>query len=144
MEITPYTRTSYYYETDRMDVIHHSNYIRWFEEARIDFMDKMGIPYKKVEQLGIVSPVLYVDCQYISPVRFGETVNIYVNLVKFTGTRMDFSYKIVDSLSDTVRVTGKSGHCFVDDKFRPVSIKKSYPDIYNTYKVYEELPTERK
>lgn len=136
MEITPYTRTSYYYETDRMDVIHHSNYIRWFEEARIDFMDKMGYPYKKVEQQGIVSPVLYVDCRYLSPVRFGETVNIYVDLVKFTGTRMDFSYKIVDSVSGTVRVTGKSGHCFVDGKFCPISIKKSYPDIYNAYKKY--------
>lgn len=138
MELTPYTRTSYYYETDRMDVIHHSNYIRWFEEARIDFMEKMGYSYKKVEQRGIVSPVLYVDCQYLSPVRFGDTVNIYVSLVKFTGTRMDFSYKIVDRASGTVCVTGKSGHCFVDGDFRPISIKKSYPDIYEIYKKCEE------
>lgn len=138
MQPTPYVRTSYYYETDRMDVIHHSNYIRWFEEARIDFMSKMGYSYKKVEEQGIVSPVLYVDCQYLSPVRFGDTVEIYVTLERFTGTRMDFSYKIVDRDSGAVKITGKSGHCFVDGKFRPISIKKSYPEIYNAYKKYEE------
>lgn len=134
MKITPYTRTAYYYETDRMDVIHHSNYIRWFEEARIDFMQKAGYSYKKVEDLGIVSPVLYVDCKYISPVRFGDTVDIYVELCAFSGTRMEFSYKIEDKATGELRVTGHSGHCFVDDKFRPLSVKKSYPDIYEIYR----------
>lgn len=139
MELTPYIRTAYYYETDRMDVIHHSNYIRWFEEARIDFMEKMGYSYKKVEEQGILSPVLFVDCKYLSPVHFGETVHIYVTLSRFTATRMEFSYKISDPDTGAVRVTGKSGHCFVDDKFRPISIKKSYPEIYNIYKEYETI-----
>lgn len=136
MEITPYIRKTYYYETDRMDVIHHSNYIRWFEEARIDFMEKMGYSYKKVEDNGILSPVLFVDCQYLSPVHFGDTVKIYVTLSSFTGTRMEFSYRVVNAEDEKLCVTGKSGHCFVDDKFRPTSLKRNYPEIYNVYKKY--------
>ena len=47
-----------YYETDKMGITHHSNYIRWMEEARIAFFDAIGFSYKKLEEQGIVSPVL--------------------------------------------------------------------------------------
>jgi len=50
-----YTRPVFYYETDRMDCVHHSNYIRWFEEARIHFMRQAGFPYEELEAAGIVS-----------------------------------------------------------------------------------------
>ena len=43
MQIVPYEHKAQYYETDKMGIIHHSNYIRWFEEARIDYMEQAGI-----------------------------------------------------------------------------------------------------
>ena len=52
-----------YYETDQMKVVHHSNYIRWMEEARIAFLDAIGVSYAELETRGIISPVLSVDCQ---------------------------------------------------------------------------------
>ena len=55
-----YIHQAQYYETDQMGIIHHSNYIRWMEEARIAYMDELGFPYKKVEEAGIISPVLSV------------------------------------------------------------------------------------
>ena len=61
-----------YYETDKMGFVHHSNYIRWFEEARLDFMDKQGFSYKSFEDLGYISPVLSAECKYKKSVRFGE------------------------------------------------------------------------
>ena len=45
MDPVTYQRPVYYYETDRMDCVHHSNYIRWFEEARMDMMEQMGMGY---------------------------------------------------------------------------------------------------
>ena len=45
-----YKRKVNYYETDAMQIVHHSNYIRFLEEARISFMDKIGLPYKKIEE----------------------------------------------------------------------------------------------
>lgn len=47
MMIRPYLHNAKYYETDQMGIIHHSNYIRWFEEARIDYMNQIGLTYKK-------------------------------------------------------------------------------------------------
>ena len=61
-----YERKANYYETDMMGVVHHSNYLRYFEEARIAFMDSLGIPYKELEENGIMSPVLSVQCVWFS------------------------------------------------------------------------------
>lgn len=76
-----YTRRANYYETDKMGIIHHSNYIRWFEEARLHYMEEMGWPFTKVEAMGIVIPVLSVDCQYKSMVRYDDIVDIYTKLL---------------------------------------------------------------
>ena len=53
-----------YYETDRMGVVHHSNYIRFLEEARCDWLEKAGMPFSVLEENGITIPVLGVNCTY--------------------------------------------------------------------------------
>ena len=55
MSFVPHRHLVQYYETDQMGIIHHSNYIRWFEEARIDFMNQIGLTYKTMEEKGIIS-----------------------------------------------------------------------------------------
>mgnify|MGYP002537819121 FL=1 len=50
MTLTPYKRKAFYYETDRMDIIHHSNYVRWLEEARVDLMEQLGCPFHEIEE----------------------------------------------------------------------------------------------
>ena len=69
MTIQPYRHQAQYYETDQMGIVHHSNYIRWMEEARIDFMKQAGLSYRKMEALEIIIPVLEVQCVYHSMVR---------------------------------------------------------------------------
>ena len=59
-----YTHRVQYYETDQMGIVHHSNYIRWFEEARIDWMRHCGISYREMEKQGIIVPVLGVEATY--------------------------------------------------------------------------------
>ena len=85
-----------YYETDQMGVVHHSNYIRFMEEARAYFMDKIGLPYKVVEENNMLIPVLKVKCEYKYPAKFGDTILIELSLLKFNGIRMEFSYKITN------------------------------------------------
>ena len=72
-----YEHNAKYYETDQMGCVHHSNYIRWMEEARVDLMDQMGCGYRAMEEAGVCSPVLEVNCRYKSMVRFGDTVRIH-------------------------------------------------------------------
>ena len=90
-----YKRQANYYETDQMGIIHHSNYVRWFEEARMNFMEEIGFPYAKVEELGIIVPVLGVNCQFRTMVKFGDTVDIYTKITKFTGLKMNIERKAV-------------------------------------------------
>ena len=83
----------HYYETDKMGVVHHSNYIRWMEEARVFAMDQVGYPYKKFEDDGLVSPVLSVECTYKKSVSFGDVVEITVFLERFHLATFSFGYK---------------------------------------------------
>ncbi len=79
MRWQPYQHKVQYYETDGMGIVHHSNYIRWFEEARVDFLAQIGMPFEQVEARGIVSPVLRVSCEYKTMARFGETYLMHFN-----------------------------------------------------------------
>ena len=95
-KIKPYDRSVYYYETDRMQIVHHSNYIRWIEEARLDWMKQIGWDYKSIEDDGYIIPVLGVTAEYKSMCHFGDDVLIHVSLSEYTGVRVGFSYEVVD------------------------------------------------
>ena len=91
-----YERTAFYYETDQMAIIHHANYIRWMEEARIFAMQQVGIDYAVMEQEGVQIPVLGVECTYRSMVRFGDTVYIDAWVEEYDGVRLVIGYTITD------------------------------------------------
>lgn len=130
-----YRRTAQYYETDQMAVVHHSNYIRWFEEARVQWMDEIGFGYDMMERQGLMSPVVSVQCEYKSPVRFHDTVLIRLKVTEFTGVRMTVQYEIMDEETEALRVTGISHHCFADGKTaHPVSLKKACPQAYEAFR----------
>ena len=74
-----------YYETDMMGVTHHANYIHWMEEARIDFMDQIGFPYKRMEAEGVFSPVKSIRVNYLKPCTFGDEVDVTVGVQDFNG-----------------------------------------------------------
>ena len=123
-----------YYETDQMGVVHYSNYIRWFEEARVEFMRNAGISYKTMEDEGIQIPVVTVSCKYKSPAKFDDTVIVRVWIKKFNGIIVEISYEVADKESGEVRVTGESSHCFVNDTtFKPINLKREREDIYNKF-----------
>lgn len=130
MKIKPLIIKARYYETDKMGIIHHSNYIRWFEEARVDVLEQLGLGYDKLESMGIISPVLTMNCKYIHPVLFNEEVEITANLVSFTGVRLEVYYEIKKTATGQICTTGSSTHGFIDNNGKPIRIKKQFPDIY--------------
>lgn len=129
---TVYNRKINYYETDKMAIVHHSNYIRFFEEARLDMMDKFDLNYRKMEDMGIIIPVMSVDCKYIVPLCFDDEVQIHTKIVKFDGIKMEIAYEIYRD--DVLCTTGHSGHCFLDKDMKPFRMKRLYPDLYNKLK----------
>ena len=117
-----YKRKINYYETDNMGIVHHSNYIRYFEEARIFALDAVGLNYADIERMGILIPVLECECKYIKSARFGMSLTIETRITAFDGVRMEMSYTAVnDENGDTV-VTGKTRHCFLNGSFKPLSL----------------------
>ncbi len=127
----PYKRRVFYYETDKMGIVHHSNYIRWIEEARLDFLQQLGLSYEDMEKNGIIMPVIEVSCKYIFSVRYNETVNIYTKPIFFNGIKAVYSYEIYTEDNKILAASGESSHCFLDDAKRtPVSLKKRYREFY--------------
>ncbi len=131
-----YERTAKYYETDQMAIVHHSNYIRWFEEARIAYMKDAGLPYSEMERQGVMIPVLGVDCEYLKPVKFDRTVLVYVKITEFSGVKLLIEYEVRDKETDVLHITGHSKHCFVNaDTFKPVRLSKNYPEMAKIFEV---------
>lgn len=130
--VTPYLHYAQYHETDQMGVIHHANYIKWFEEARTDFLEKIGIGYKDMEASGLMSPVIGIQCAYRSSVRYGDTVAVEAKIIRYNGAKMTVSYRITDAASGDVRATGMSEHCFLNRDFRPIRLKLHFPRIDQT------------
>lgn len=122
-----YEHRAHYYETDQMGIIHHSNYIRWMEEARIDFFDQLGWSYKRMEEQGIISPVLEVRCQYRIMSHFDDTICIKVSVKEYRGVRLMIEYEMTDKQSGEIRAVGESRHCFLGQNGRPIILKKSFP-----------------
>ena len=125
-----------YYETDRMGIVHHSNYIRYMEEARIDFLEKAGISYIGMEQMGIQIPVLSVTAEYKIPLKFGDVFKIECSVKKFNGVKFEIAYKIYKD--DVLTSTAESSHCFVGEGFKPIRIKKYNPAVYDKFIEYME------
>lgn len=114
-----------YYETDMMGVTHHSNYIRWMEEARIDFMDRMGFPYKRMEAEGVLSPVKSLQVNYLKPCTFGDEVEITTGVKDFNGVIITMAYDM--RVNGEIVFTGTSEHVFLDREGKFVRMKRVMP-----------------
>ena len=118
-----------YYETDKMGVTHHSNYVRWMEEARVDFLDKIGFGYRKLEEDGIISPVLAVECEFKNPTVFADNVEIEVRVSEFRGVRLTIEYVMRKLPGGELVLKGRTRHCFVDSASRPIILDHSFPEF---------------
>ena len=118
-----------YYETDKMGITHHSNYIRWMEEARIDYLDRIGLGFKRLEDAGVFSPVVSVECEYKAPTTFDDRVEITVEIVEFRGVKLLLRYRMLNAADGTLAALGKSAHCFTDRSGRPIALKRRFPEL---------------
>ena len=116
-----------YYETDMMGVTHHANYIRWMEEARIDLMDRMGFPYKKMEAEGVLSPVKSLQVNYLKPCTFGDEVEITAKVKDFNGVVITIAYEMC--LDGEPVFSGTSEHVFLDRDGKFVRMRRVMPEF---------------
>lgn len=137
--MTPYIRTVHYYETDMMGVVHHANYIHWMEEARIDFMEKLGFPYAAMEARGVLSPVKAVSCEYKKPCTFGDLISVTVSVESFNGVVMTIRYRM-EKEGGPVVCEARSEHVFLDREGRFVRMKREMPAFCEA--IEKQIPKE--
>ncbi len=118
-----------YYETDMMGIAHHANYIRWMEEARVDFMERIGFPYAEMESRGVFSPVRSLRCDYRRPCTFGDDIDITVSVESFNGVVAALRYLMTNAASGETVCEAVSEHCFLDREGRFVRLKREMPDF---------------
>ena len=131
-----YIRKINYYETDKMGVVHHSNYIRFLEEARCDWLEKLEMPFELLEENGITIPVLGVTCDYKHHVTFGDTISIKTLIKEYNGVRMKVEYDVRDTKTGEIVIQAETRHCFTDKNLKPINLKKRAPQFS---KKFEDL-----
>ena len=125
----PYIKKVQYYETDMMGIAHHANYIRWMEEARIEFLDQLGFPYARMEADGIISPVRAVSCQYKKPCTFGDTLSIAVTVDSFNGVVLTLGYDMTRESDGALICQARSEHVFMHREGGLLRMKRDMPEF---------------
>ena len=122
-----------YYETDKMGITHHSNYVRWMEEARVSAMDEMGYSFKKVEDLGFASPMLEYNVKIMHSSTFDDNVEVVVWISEYNGLKMKFGYEMF--LNDKLIAKCESIHRFTNVKTGfPIRVNKSCMELDEVFR----------
>lgn len=122
-----------YQETDMMGVVYHANYLVWFEIGRTAFIESLGFKYAEIEQQGVVSPVIDANISFKTPVRYGDDARVKTWVDSYDGLRVTYGYEVVHDNGE-VAVSGQTKHVIVKkDNFRPVSIRRSFPEWHSAY-----------
>ena len=117
-----------YAETDCMGIVHHSNYPIWYEMGRGDYIKMLGFNYREMEEQGIMTPLLNLNCSFGKPALYDDEIILRTKVILISAARITFSYTLG---------YGTTEHGFVDSKtFRPISIRKRMPELYEKIKQF--------
>lgn len=119
-----------YAETDMMGIMHHSRYYPWFESARTEFIKQIGISYSEMEKLGAMMPLTETGAKYLVGLKYEERAEVSCELTALSAARCEFSYTVRRISDGRIATTGITRHGFVDESFKPLNLKKKFPDIY--------------
>ncbi len=120
-----------YCETDQMHFVHHSNYLKYFELARLEWLSYLKISYAEMESQGILMPVVSASLKYIKPLIFGDIFNVTVILKKKPKATLDFDYKILNQKKELISV-GFTSLAFLSPKTKlPMRCPKFLLEKFN-------------
>lgn len=117
-----------------MAVLHHSNYVRIMEESRVDWMDRLGFGYERMEAEGVVSPVTGITVDYKSPSRFRDQIRVEIHVLELGTVRLRLSYEMF--VGETLVCKATSTHCFIENG-RPVALSRRFPEFYAQLSQYQ-------
>lgn len=120
-----------YAETDQMGIVHHSNYPVWFEAGRTELIKRMGLPYSKIEEKGLLLPLIELKCRYRGAARYEDEITIKTSLKELTYSRAVFYYEVFRNNECCPITTGETMHAWTDRRLKPINIKKHFPEVFD-------------
>ena len=113
-------------ETDLMGVVHHSNYLRWFEMARVEYLRTANVLLPDLIADGILFPITEVQCKYRQSAYFDEMIRVEATLVDFSRAKLCFSYRVVRETDNVLLAEGTTQNVFTDEKGRVIRLPQLY------------------
>lgn len=107
-----------YAETDKMGVVYHAHYVVWFEVGRTEYCRAAGLPYRAMEEAGLLILVTAVECRYRQPARYDDALTVRASMTQLGGRGCAFAYEIVRN-GEEVLCDGSTRHVFADLSGRP-------------------------
>lgn len=134
-----------YKDTDQMGVVHHGNYIIWFEVGRTEWMRHFGMSYHSLEEAGVLLPITDVNVSYKKSARFDDCVAVFTKIKNYSPVRLEFAYEArkikeedfnqnkgvqVEVPFGELLAKGTTMHMWVNQEWKPVRMNKINPDVY--------------
>jgi acyl-CoA thioester hydrolase len=129
MYISETRLTVRYAETDRMGIVHHSNYPVWYEAGRTEFIREMGMPYSEIEKSGVMLPLISLKCSFKSYAGYEDKLIVRTKIREYTGTRLIFYYEVVREDNGALISSGETEHAWTTSSLKPVNLRKFRPDL---------------
>ena len=104
----------HFYNTDEMGVVHHANYIRWFETGRVEYLRSVGITLNEMIEDGYLFPITEIQAKYLHSAKFDDDLEIETIAVALTKAKMEFNYKIRRVGEEKILVEGYSKNVFTN------------------------------
>ncbi|WP_378172893.1 acyl-CoA thioesterase [Aquimarina sp. SS2-1] len=114
-----------YSETDQMGVVHHGNYAQYLELARIDWLSRLGVSYKSMEESGVMLPVFTLDFKFKKSAFFDDELTVKTCLKKIPTARIIFDYEIYNQNLDLLTIASTT-LVFVDTETRKPMLCPKY------------------
>lgn len=124
-----------YQETDQMGVVYHTNYLNWFEIGRTELIRDLGMPYHKIEEQGLLLPVVDAQIQFKLPAKYDDMITIRTRIEDYTHLRVHFSSEIWRG--EELLVCGSTRHVWVNREWKPTRIDKAAPELYRLLQIKE-------
>lgn len=139
-----------YQETDQMGVVYHANYLNWFEIGRTELIREMGVPYRSIEEKGLLLPVVDAEIKYRLPARYDDELVVCTRIAAFSHVRMEFESQVcrisaeqaASGESDEQRdepygqllVSGRTRHMWLNGQWKPARLDREAPELYDLLK----------
>ncbi len=122
-----------YKETDRMGIVHHSNYYVWFEAGRTEYMREQGLSYREMEERGLMLPITETHCKHLQGALYDDVVVVRTSMSGFSGARIIMNYDVIKEDDQSLLAQGKTIHAITDKNLKPVNIKKKDVELYQLF-----------